>query len=232
MLSHSSFARMPVIALGFAAAVAACSGGVIEQGSGGAKATTSTSTSSATNTGGATTTSTSEGGSGGATTTTTTGSSSSSTSASSSSSSSSSSSGTGGAGPNLLDELAAGPWMFGWAGGLDHYSWVRFNFVNATQGSVDVIDSECPSCTGYWPCEGVGLFSAEPGTHSLILQLPEGCNNEGHDIVFEALKAPGGFPMSAVVAADVTDDGNAIEGYRYPKSFCDATFKTCGDPFQ
>lgn len=231
MLTIPSFTRIPIVALGFAAALAACSGGVTEQGPGGASTTSTTTSTSATttttstNTGGkgTTTTTSTSGGSGGAMTT---------SSSSSSSSTSASSSGAGGSPPDLLTELAAGPWMFGWAGGLDHFSWVRFNFVNATQGSVDVLDAECPSCTGYWGCEGQGLFSADPAHQSLILQLPQGCNNEGHDLVVQALKPPGGFPMSATLEASLTDDGNAISGYQYPKTFCDATFKMCGDPFQ
>ena len=133
----------------------------------------------------------------------------------------------------MLTALKAGPWLFGWYGGLDHFSWVRFNFVNATQGSIDVLDATCVTCIGYWLCQGQGLFSADPMTSSVILQLPQGCNNQAHTLVFSMLMPPPGMvPPKAILQASVTDNGNAIMGFQYPPAQCDAQFTMCADPFQ
>jgi len=143
-------------------------------------------------------------------------------------------SGSGGAGgsggfPGLLDD---GPWIFGLSGGLDHYSWVRFDFVDPTKGSIAVLDAQGPSFTPYFQCEGTGLFTTDPALGTAMLQLPGGCNMTV-TFHFDSFGAPMGFPANALVAAKITvqGQGTMLDGYQYAPGWCDAAFTSCMPPF-
>ncbi|MEZ4294686.1 MAG: hypothetical protein R3B70_06895 [Polyangiaceae bacterium] len=128
--------------------------------------------------------------------------------------------------------LAQGPWLFGWAGGLDHFSWLRFDFANETQGALRVLGSECGSCIPLYECKGTGLFSADPVTNELILQLPSGCNNESHTFIVGPFTPASGFPPSALLSSMVTgDQGEMLGLFQYPSGACSPDFSTCQDPF-
>lgn len=143
--------------------------------------------------------------------------------------------GGGGAGGALnvpLSVLGEGVWIFGWSGGLDHYSWVRFQFANQLQGSIDVMDTECVSCTPYYPCEGKGSFSTAPESQSLVLDLPAACNTPTTGITFGPFESMPLFPPSATLHSALTDtNGQTYDAFQLPASFCAADFSTCSDPF-
>jgi hypothetical protein len=140
--------------------------------------------------------------------------------------------GAGGGGGALKANLEDGVWLIGWAGGLDHFSWVRFVFTTGTQGSIELLTPDQPTFTPYFPCEGMGLFSIDEATSEALMQLPAACA-QTTTLGFESF-SPAGGPPSAILTAAIQDQsvGQAISGYKYASSHCNAAFTTCGDPYQ
>lgn len=138
--------------------------------------------------------------------------------------------GDGGARANFESELTDGIWAFGDG---TSFTYVRFNYTGGLQGSADYLPATSP---GYFPCKaGIGLSTANVSDGSAILQLPSGCNNEGHRFEFLCVAPGGGSRPSANLQATIRDNppGNVlpskiIKGYRYPKAHCSADMKTCG----
>jgi hypothetical protein len=140
--------------------------------------------------------------------------------------------GAGGGGNAFTATLGEGVWLLGWSGGLDHFSWVRFVFSTELQGSIDVLDSVCPSCTGFFQCEGKGMFSADPQNSSVLLQLPMACGDATTTLTFGPFTSMPGYPPSATLGASVTDEnGQGYGAFQFPASFCAVDFSTCSDPF-
>jgi hypothetical protein len=232
--------RPPILPALLLLTIAACSSGTSSSTSAGSEGATGSSTSASsagttsTGTGGATGT----GGTGGATTTSATG------TGGTSSATTTSATGTGGAGgatgtggtggggatfPDVLDD---GVWLIGWSGGLDHYSWVRFQFLAMNQGTIDVLDAVGPTLTPFYSCEGMGLFSADPATGVATLQLPAGCGANSL-LKFASFSPPSGFPPGATLESSIVEQGSMqpLMGYLYPSSQCDAAFTSCTSPF-
>lgn len=141
------------------------------------------------------------------------------------------------AAPSFLPQSLAGKvWLFGWSGGLDHYSWVRF-FPNSggTNGTWTVRNATCGSCTPYIPCEGNdGLFIAS--TTSVTLQYPTTCGGGApgsQTLVFKSTQPVSGPPQGAdlQVVFAVEDTGSIVGAFRYPDTRCGADLAGCGDPF-
>jgi len=141
------------------------------------------------------------------------------------------------------EDLGRGVWVIGWSGGLDHYSWLRFNFEAPEFGTFEVIDAECPSCDTYYGCEGSGYFWVAGNT--AWLQFPEECTAQtgrSHSFLeFGPLLPPSGFFPSAIQEASVTEtmwdeDGNPnssdLNTARFRASHCDPAFASCGSPFE
>jgi hypothetical protein len=139
--------------------------------------------------------------------------------------------GQGGSGgfPSILGE---GVWLIGWSGGLDHYSWLRFDFVDEVSGNYQVIDATCPSCTGLYMCQGTNTFNADPATGELHISLPLPCA-AAHTLDFQSFSAPSGFFPNAVLEAQILDVGTAsmLIGAQFPAAQCDSAFTTCANPF-
>ena len=133
----------------------------------------------------------------------------------------------------LLDE---GIWLIGWGGGLDHFSWVRFNFQTPTQGTFDLLDLVGPAYTRYFFCEGLGMFTADPPASKVMLQMPMGCDMGGmpqtETLTFESFYTSGFPPQANLGASVVTQNMQYLNGFRYPSSICNAGFTMCADPFQ
>jgi len=74
-------------------------------------------------------------------------------------------------GPEFGDLLAAGDWLIGWSGGLDHYSWYRFTQDGAdpSKGTVRSRRSECVACASY-ACQGIDGTDEETyeGTYEIV----------------------------------------------------------------
>jgi hypothetical protein len=123
-------------------------------------------------------------------------------------------------------------WLLGWAGGLDHFSWVRFVFTNATQGSIELLTPDEPTFTPYFPCEGMGLFTIDEAASEATLQLPAACA-QTTTLGFQSF-SPAGGPPSSILTAVIQDQGvaQAISGYKYASDHCNVTFTMCNDPYR
>ena len=141
--------------------------------------------------------------------------------------------GGGGVSDPTFQTLDQDVWLIGWAGGLDHFSWLRFEFVSDNGGTYDLIDAQGFTLTPYYPCTGSGSFSADPQTDTLTLQLPSACN--GSSVLrVEGFANPQGYPPHAILNANLTElmTMKPLSGHQHQASFCDAGFTSCGDPFQ
>lgn len=137
--------------------------------------------------------------------------------------------GGGGAEP-LFPELDDGPWLIGWSGGLDHYSWVLFTYTAADEGTAVVIDTECTSCTPYFDCSGMTTFSIA-GASTVDVPLPAPCA-QIVSLDFGALGPTRGFPPSALQHAAISTGDAQLDGFLYPSEQCTPSPPDCGDPFQ
>jgi hypothetical protein len=123
-------------------------------------------------------------------------------------------------------------WLIGWSGGLNHYSWVRFNFLSPTglNGTASVLDASGVGTTPYFPCQGNdGLFSADPTLRQIVLQLPQSCADAGvidavlRVICFDSVHLVRGSSL----AASIDERARPLEGHRFPKDYCGANFTSC-----
>jgi hypothetical protein len=144
----------------------------------------------------------------------------------------------------ICEVLADGPWLIGWSGGMDHFSWLRFTPVTETGGKLHLLESKCGSCTGYFNCEGEGTYwigpagnPNDPNSSTIAVELPASCSAAGapstDSLLITNIAPANGFPASAERTASVFQEGsqNWLEGYQYPPSQCDAAFAMCSSPF-
>jgi hypothetical protein len=142
--------------------------------------------------------------------------------------------GDGGTWPDVLFQ---GVWFAGWAGGLDHFSWMKFTKSGQTNGQWAALDSQCTSCTGYFPCQGSdGLFSASSGsTQTLTLQYPQSCSGPtGEDWTILGFAPAQSFPPGALLTMNIQVGSGAglnLQAFLYPASQCNAGFTSCTNPF-
>jgi len=135
------------------------------------------------------------------------------------------------------DILREGVWLIGWHGGLEHFSWVRFDFVDMTRGSIEVRDPRVEINMPFFACEGTGLFTAETLQRELVLQAPQ-CEGEvasGRYSWGAQSQTPPEFMTSAILAVNISDldnDGPGSTAYLFPLDFCEEDFSACRDPFQ
>jgi hypothetical protein len=142
----------------------------------------------------------------------------------------------------ICETIDDGPWLLGWSGGLDHFSWVRFSFtpMSSTEGQIDLLDPVCASCTPYFSCQGPGSFKINTVTNEVDMKLPMGCDELGAPqivtLAFAGLAPAMGYPPKAILTASVSvvsqPMAQQLEGYQYPPEHCDPGFGSCADPFQ
>lgn len=138
-----------------------------------------------------------------------------------------------GCGPKDIMQPGAleGVWLVGWSGGMNHYSWVRFN----ADFSADVLDGKgLPGNAPLWPCSGQGSWLFTAKLYNVHLTLPAGCSSTiGVDLTFESLAAPTGYAKGAILQANVTTqpNGTPLEAYKFAASQCDAGMTSCKSPF-
>ncbi len=137
-----------------------------------------------------------------------------------------------GCGPKDVMQPGAleGVWLIGWSGGMNHYSWVRFN----ADFSADVLDgATLPANSPFFACNGKGswLFSAK--LWNVHLTLPSGCTGIAADLTFESFGPASAAVKGAVLAANITQppNGTPLEGHKFPASQCDAGMASCASPF-
>jgi hypothetical protein len=125
-------------------------------------------------------------------------------------------------------------WLIGRHGGLEHFSWVRFDFVDATRGSIEVRDPLVEINIPLFPCAGTGLFIADPEQSELVLQAPT-CEEgvEGLRLRWSDPVAPNEIVPGAVAAVRLSDldEERTLEAYLHPFAFCDPDFTRCDNPF-
>ena len=73
-----------------------------------------------------------------------------------------------------------------WSGGLNHYSWIRFN----ADQSVDVLDgAKLPVNAPLWPCTGKGTYGLAAKPETVFVYLPAACGS-GTPLTFEKFGPP------------------------------------------
>jgi hypothetical protein len=139
--------------------------------------------------------------------------------------------GQGGAGtfPAILGD---GIWLVGWSGGLDHYSWMKFTFLQPAAGTLEILDAECPSCTGFFDCEGMGAFTVD--VQSPADDVTVAACNLVPTFDFQSFGPPPPFFPSAILEAQIveTQTMNPLVGLQFGPMACDPGFTQCINPFQ
>jgi hypothetical protein len=131
--------------------------------------------------------------------------------------------------PSILGD---GVWLVGWSGGLDHFSWLRFSFLDQVSGSYDLIDAECGACVGFYMCEGSGNFTVDAATQQLSITLPPPCS-EVSVLEFQSFMAPSGFFPNALLEAQLlhVTTMSPLMAAQFAATHCDPSFTSCADPF-
>jgi hypothetical protein len=140
-------------------------------------------------------------------------------------------------GGSFPDVLRQGIWLIGWSGGLDHYSWLKFNFlVDGGLNGLLLVKNAGPN-DFFFPCEGNdGLFSVNPDNLEVVLQFPQSCADAGYidiTIKFPLCYGGGGMPKGSLrhAAFQQAKPPNNIDGYMFPLDYCGVNFTSCPNPF-
>lgn len=139
------------------------------------------------------------------------------------------------------ERLTDAVWLVGWAGGNEHWSWVRFHLdAGGTSGRWETAPLRCvaKSCVGYFkrPAMFVGCVSTT-GTfvverpNRLRIAVPADCRGSTTDAeiwAFGAFRTPGDRVRSLEsVGITLAPAVNHIGAHRYPADFCGADLATC-----
>jgi hypothetical protein len=107
------------------------------------------------------------------------------------------------------DSFRDSVWLIGWSGGLNHFSWVKFNFLSPTglNGTASVMNAAGVGTTPYFRCEGNGgLFSVDPAARQIVLQttaIVRGRRRRGRAAIGGLLRFPS---LGAWLIARCVDD--------------------------
>ena len=141
--------------------------------------------------------------------------------------------------PTAFPDLFEGTWLFGWSGGLNHRSWIRFSAMGTTtsdaaqpgSGTVDILAGEDAVSTNmpYWPCSGRGRWFITQMPDTISIELPAGCTSPSEVYTVTSIGAspsyvPGSLQRVALTRAGF---GMPIEAFRFPDSQCDAAMTVC-----
>jgi hypothetical protein len=137
----------------------------------------------------------------------------------------------GGTFPGALD----GVWLFGWSGGMNHFSWVRLRIEQMGGGGAQFLSGADLSYNiPFWDCSGQGdwMLTAKPDT--IGLYFPEGCALGFQAYTFLSLQPPSStFPKGAILEATVEGlggPGQIMQVYKFPAWQCDEAMTACQDP--
>lgn len=135
-----------------------------------------------------------------------------------------------GCGPKSMQVPGAidGTWLIGWSGGMNHYSWIRFN----GDLTFDVLDgADLSGNAPLWSCSGAGKYLPTAKLDTFFLHLPAPC--AGVAITFEKLGPPSSvYVKGSVLTASISSDGvQPLEGYKFGSSQCNLAMTSCKDPF-
>jgi hypothetical protein len=125
-------------------------------------------------------------------------------------------------------EKFIGTWLIGWAGGMNHYSWVRIEpdsvarFLDGAGLSVNA---------PFWNCNGVGNWHMAAKPETIALYFPAGCDPAFQPLTFSNMGPASGYPKGAILYASVEiSPTQFVEAYKFPFAQCDAAMTTCTDP--
>jgi len=139
-------------------------------------------------------------------------------------------------------ELFEGIWLFGWSGGSNHFSWIRFSALSpatATDppppgyGTVDILEGKdaVNSNLGFWACSGQGRWFITQMPNTISIELPAGCPSSSPQAytVTAIQEGPAAFlrPGSSQRVVLARGALTPIEAFRYPDGQCDAAMTTC-----
>ncbi len=138
--------------------------------------------------------------------------------------------GSGGFGGGSPFEKFAGTWLIGWAGNLNHYSWVRLD----VDGTASFLDGALLAINApFWDCSGMGSWIPTAKIDTVGLTFPSSCNLGFESYTFTKIEpATGPFPKGAIDHATLEPltSTQLVEGFRFPDSQCDAAMTICTDP--
>jgi len=137
--------------------------------------------------------------------------------------------------PKVLD----GVWLVGWIGGINRFSWVKFQVTSPTSGKAWILDGKGLSggTIPYWNCSGATSWNLTSKPNTVQLHMPSStCNGyKSASYSFGGFKPHSGtYPKGAQLQAAVTaypGSPTTIQGYRYASGWCDAAMTKCKDPF-
>lgn len=136
--------------------------------------------------------------------------------------------------PGAFHATLGGIWMVGFSGGLDHFTFIRFNVANPNGGAADFVEaSGRPGWVGFWQgCSGAGQWALAQKPDTISLKFPAKCNMADTSFTFQNVQVPmGGFPGGALLEATFAPSPPAPPvGYKYPAKQCDAQFTSCTLP--
>ncbi len=142
--------------------------------------------------------------------------------------------------PPTLEALVEGVWLIGWAGGMNHFSWVRFALpTSGAMGTAWVRDGKAlVSNTPFWPCNGKTSWNLANQPDKVQLHLPSPkCTGKKSTLVDFANPIPAGaaaFPKGAIyrVAQFPQSAGPAVSAFKFADDQCNATMTACKDPLK
>lgn len=126
-----------------------------------------------------------------------------------------------------------GTWLIGWTGGINRFSWVRFETSSPFDGPAQVLAGDLAYSMPYWECSGEGTWTVTAQPNTVLLLFPPSCGIVGESLTFVSFTPASGYPPGATLSAgiEVTSAPSSIEGYKFPDGQCDADMTTCEDPF-
>ncbi len=137
---------------------------------------------------------------------------------------------------NLLD----GTWLVGWIGGLNRFSWVRFEAVSCCGGKAHILAGKMSGGTvPYWNCTGSTTWNITSKPMTFQLHFPSStCHPNGlksASFTLSNYKAYSGtYPKGATHHATLTTAPGSptqVTAYKYPASQCNKAMTSCKDPF-
>jgi hypothetical protein len=141
--------------------------------------------------------------------------------------------------PVAFPRLFEGTWLFGWSGGLNHRSWIRFSALGTTgndaaqpgSGTVDILAGEdaVASNMPYWPCSGQGRWFITQIPDTISIELPTGCASAIEVYTVTSIETSPGYVPGSLQRVALTRGGYGvpIEAFRFPDSQCDAAMTVC-----
>ena len=134
-----------------------------------------------------------------------------------------------------------GTWLVGWLGGLNHFTWIRFDGGGDGGGDAGKASfnpgKNLTANAPVWDCSGQGswMMTAKPNT--VALTFPKACNLPLAVITFENMSAVPTWPKAALLTASITllnSQGTTekLAGLKFADDACDASLTSCKDVFK